>query len=306
MSASNRAALITKTYKVLKKHYNPISPTSDRNLLEHLLYACCLENAPIEPADEAFAKLLEHYFDWNEVRVTTIAELGETMSSLPSPRRAAARLKSVLQSVFESQYSFDLESFKKENLGAACKKLESFNGMTSFCIGYVTQAALGGHAIAIDKGALDTLFALGIITEAEAKARRVPGLERAIPKAKGVEFSSLLHQLAADYFCSPFSQRVRGIILEVSPDAKDRFPKRASKKSVEKAAAQSKKKAARPKAGVSKGNAPKDGGKKKAKGKVDDAGKKGAKAKKVTAKAKKTPTPKKKSPTKRLAKKKPR
>ena len=48
MSASNRAAILTKVHKVLKKYYQPVAPPSDRGLLEHLLYACCLENSAHE------------------------------------------------------------------------------------------------------------------------------------------------------------------------------------------------------------------------------------------------------------------
>ena len=50
--STNRAALLTKLHKVLKKHYKPVSPPKDRTVLEHLLYACCLENARPEAADD--------------------------------------------------------------------------------------------------------------------------------------------------------------------------------------------------------------------------------------------------------------
>ncbi len=75
MSAKDRAALILKLYKACKKHYGFIQPPSDRRVLEHMLYACCLEDSTYESADEAFACLQQNYFDWNEVRVTTASEL---------------------------------------------------------------------------------------------------------------------------------------------------------------------------------------------------------------------------------------
>lgn len=231
--SSNRAALLTKLHKVLKKHsdiYIPVTPPADRTLLEQLLYACCLENAAFDKADECFARLQQSYFDWNEVRVTTIAELSETLASLPDPVSAATRLKRTLQTVFEAHYAFDLEYLKKQNIGKAVKRLEKYEGITPFAIAYVTQNALGGHAIPVDKGVLDVFVALAIVTPLEAGKNHVPGLERAIPKSKGVEFGALVHQLGADFHGSPFSQRVRAIILEVDPDAKDRLPKRTSKK----------------------------------------------------------------------------
>ena len=56
---TNRTAIISKLYKVIKKHYKPITPPADRTALEHLLYGCLLENSRYEAADEAFAKLKE-------------------------------------------------------------------------------------------------------------------------------------------------------------------------------------------------------------------------------------------------------
>jgi endonuclease-3 len=283
MSASNRQALITKTYKGLKKHYDPVAPPADRQVLEHLLYACCLENAKHESVDEVFAKLEQNFFDWNEVRVTTFAELAEVMSVLPDAMDAAKRLKRTMQSVFETHYSFDLDFLKKQNLGKSIKELERFNGVTPFALAYVTQNALGGHSIPVNDGALGILTAVGVITEAEAAKRRVPGMERAIPKTKGVEFASLLHQIGVEFATTPFSPRVRSIVLEIAPDAKDRLPKRGAKKD---AAAAKKSKAAKKK--LAKSDKPK--GKTKA---AETVGKKSAPRKK-------------KSTTKSLSRKKPR
>ena len=233
MNASNRQALINKTYKTLKKYYQPVAPPADRSLLEHLLYACCLENAKHESVDEVFARLEQNYFDWNEVRVTTIAELTEAMASLPDAAEASKRLKRTLQSVFETQYSFDLEFLKKQNLGKAMKELERYAGVTPFAVSYVAQNALGGHSIPVTGGAFRALVVLGVISESEAAKKRIPGMERAIPKSKGVEFASLLHQLGVDYAVTPFSPRVRSIIVEIEPDAKERLPKRGLKKDAE-------------------------------------------------------------------------
>src|SRR5262245_64942649 len=129
---TNRTSAIAKVYKVLKKHYKPSAPPEDRTVLEHLLYACVLENARFEAADEAFARLKELYFDWNEIRVTTVTELAEGMGGVPDAAAAAHRVKKSLQSIFESNYSFDIETLKKQNLGKAEKDLEKVNGVTPF------------------------------------------------------------------------------------------------------------------------------------------------------------------------------
>lgn len=232
MSTPNRAARIAKTHKVLKKHYKPAT-AADRPLLEHLLYACCLQSAAPEAADDGFARLQQAYYDWNEVRVTTISELSEVLACLPRAIEAAARLKRTLQSVFEAYYSFDLESLKKENIGKTAKQLEKLQGVSDFGLAFVTQNALGGHAIPISQEAREVLRVLGVVSDAEAEQGKVPGLERAIPKSKGAEFFSLLHQLGIDYAAAPHSPRVRAVLLEIAPDAKDRLPKRSARKAAD-------------------------------------------------------------------------
>ena len=241
MSASNRAARITKLHKSLKKHYQPIKPATERSVLECLVFACCLEDEAYDKAEEAFARLAENFYDWNEVRVTTVMELGEEMSCLNDPESAAKRVKLALHAVFETHYTFDIDFLRKENLGKALQKLDNFGQLTKFTIAYTAQHGLGGHSIPCGDSTLAIFYILGIIDEKEMSKRQVPGLERAIPKNHGIEFASLIHQLAAALHKSPFGTRQRNIILEIDPSAKERLPKRTSAK---KAKAKTAKKAA--------------------------------------------------------------
>ena len=230
MAARSRSSLIAKMNKVLKAHYKPVEVNGDRPLLEHMLFACCLENAPYQRAEKTFQSLASSFFDWNEVRVSTVKELSEAMRDLPDPAAAASNLKRVLQTVFESTYSFDLETVKKQNIGAGIKKLAKMEGASPFVVAYATQHGLGGHYIPLDRGALEVLYIVGIGTESERATGAVSGLERAIPKNKGVVFGSLLHQLSAEYIANPHSTNVRNLLLSINPDAKNRFPKRGQKK----------------------------------------------------------------------------
>ncbi len=229
MAGPNRSALITKLYKVLKQHYKPVEVDSKRPLLEQMLFACCLENAPYAKAEKVYEHLSSSFFDWNEVRVSTVKELAESMRELPDPEGAASNLKSVLQTVFEATYSFDLENVKKQNIGVGIKKLAKMEGASPFVVAHVTQHALGGHSIPLDRGAVELLYIVGLANEAERKSGEIAGMERAIPKNKGAEFASLLHQLTADFVANPMAPAMKTLLLGINPDAKDRLPKRGQK-----------------------------------------------------------------------------
>lgn len=225
-AASNRASIIAKSYKVLKKHFRPVPSVGGRSVMETLLFACCLENSRQDKAEEAFARIQTMYFDWNEIRVATARELAESFEGLADPLASARNLKRTLQSIFETLYRFDLEDLKKQNLGHAVQQLQGFPGTTKFTVAYAVQHALGGHSIPLCEASLEIMRVVGAISEAEFEQGAVPGLERAISKDQGHEFSSLLHQFGYEFMHAPSNSKWRSILLEIAPDAKDRFVRR--------------------------------------------------------------------------------
>jgi len=229
MASPNRTALIKKTVRVLRKHFTSHTPAKDRTLLEHMLFACLLENSNHEAAERAFANISKDYFDLNEVRVSTVKELSESFRGLVDPTESAARLKRTLHSMFETVYAFDVEILKKQNIGQAVKTIEKYDGSTPFVVAYVTQMALSGHSIPVNHGLMISFQTIGVISNSEVKKRVVPGLERAIPKSKGIEIGSLLHNLGVEVGRNPYGQVARKLLLEINPTCTDRLPKRPPK-----------------------------------------------------------------------------
>jgi endonuclease III len=212
---SSRAEKLEQLHKSLKKHFKYQEDSTERSVLENLLYACCLEDSRPEQADEAFAKLQQTYFDWNEVRVSTVIELGEVLGNLPNANAAGHRIKRCLQSLFETRYQYDIDDLKKANLSKATEELQAWPGMTPFVLNYVSQHALGGHAIPVGTASFDALLAADIVTPAEAEKKTLPGAERAITKTKGAEFSSLLHQFGVEYAANPKSAAALAVFKDL-------------------------------------------------------------------------------------------
>lgn len=300
MSAKNRGDRISLLHKVVTKHFTPVAAPDDRTVLEHLAYACCLENATYEAADEAFHRLRESFFDWNEIRVTTISELCDALHNLPDASSAAVRIKKNLQSLFETRYSFDIDDMVKMNLGKATQELEKLGGMTRFVLGYTTQNALGGHSIPVSKSVMEVLLATEIVSESEATKGLAPGLERTVPKTKGAAFGSCLHQLAVQNANSPDDKSVLAIMKEAGakppkkPAAKKPAAKTVASKTSDKAAAAESPKTDKPEPAASK-PAP-------TKKKVAETESTKKPAKKKTSPSKKAAP----SSTKKISKKKPR
>ena len=161
-----------------------------RPVLEQFLYAICREGVSREVADRAFRNLREHYFDWNEVRVSSARELAESMDCLPDAENRGQRVIDFLQEVFETTFSFDLESLHKKGLKQAAKQLSRYQAANDYIVASVIQQSLGGHAIALDVASLRVLRRLGVIDSDtdDLEALRA-SLEHQIPKAKGATFN---------------------------------------------------------------------------------------------------------------------
>ena len=222
MSSGNRTVKYENLLKALRKHYKPLADPPERSVLEHLLYACCLEDARVEQADEGFAKLQQTYFDWNEVRVTTVAELAEALKALPFPMQAASRIKQCLQSIFETRYQYDIDDMKKANLGKATAELEAWKGMSPFTVAYVSQHALGGHSIPPSSLICDAMWQCEVLTLQEIPKNALPGIERAIPKTKGIEFAGLMHQFATDLYHHPKSEAPLAVLKDMGASYKSK------------------------------------------------------------------------------------
>ena len=91
MSTPSRTSLLHKLHKALKRGYKYTPLKGEQPVLEALLFACCLENARTEVARQALDKLRGAFFDWNEIRVSTVKELAEVLAALPEPALRAAR-----------------------------------------------------------------------------------------------------------------------------------------------------------------------------------------------------------------------
>ena len=168
-----------------------------RPVLEQFLYAICRENVTRELADRAYRNLREHYFDWNEVRVSSARELAESMACLPDAENRGQRVIDFLQEVFETTFSFDLESLQKKGLKQAAKQLSRYQAANDYIVASVIQGSLGGHAIPLDCASLRVLRRLGLIDgETEDLEALRASLEHQIPKAKGQAFCDAVSAIA--------------------------------------------------------------------------------------------------------------
>jgi endonuclease-3 len=193
----NKQRLLTQLFSAAKKMVELDDQT--RPVLEQFIYSLCRENATREQADEAYRFLSETFFDWNEIRVSSIRELEDAFAGMAEPEVRAQRLVSFLQEVFEIHFSFELDKLQKEGLKQAAKKLSRYQAANEYSVSWVVQRSLGGHAIPVDPPTLRCVRRLGLIEGESEEAEARSGLEHLIPKAKGPQFTDLISTVAGEY-----------------------------------------------------------------------------------------------------------
>jgi endonuclease-3 len=197
-TTTNKQRVLAQLFTTVKKRYGSAEPEA-RPVLEQFLYAICREGTTREMADRAFGNLREHFFDWNEVRVSSTREIEEALADLPDAEGRASRLISFLQEVFETTFSFDLELLHKKGLKQAAKQLSRYQAANDYVVAWVVQQSLGGHALPLDVPSMRVLRRLGLLDEDGENLETLrASLEHLIPKSRGPLFVELVSALAHD------------------------------------------------------------------------------------------------------------
>jgi endonuclease-3 len=197
-AVTNKQRVLNQILHVWKKAGEP-EPPRELPVLEQFIYALCREGTTRDMADQAFGNLRERFFDWNEIRVSSARELEEVFADLPDSESRAVRLISFLQEVFETTFSFDLESLHKKGLKQSAKQLSRYQASSDFVVAWVLRQSLGGHSVPIDAPTLRVTRRLGLIEsdQESAEAARA-SLEHLVPKARGMAFGEAVSKIAAD------------------------------------------------------------------------------------------------------------
>lgn len=198
LKASDRQAILRKVMTILKKHYGGSVPKHDRNVLETMLFACCLEDASYEAADAAYQNLISSFHDLNEIRVSSISEVERSLESLDDAAWRAFRVRDILQYVFEEYYVFDFEALRRKTVDAAEKQLSKIKGLTPFVQLYTLQNSLGAHVVPMDDTLCRVVAWMGLIDPDSTPEQAAEEMKSAVRKSDAPLLCHLLRQLGTD------------------------------------------------------------------------------------------------------------
>ena len=186
-------------FKKLKKRYlvSPRVLSSDRKIIEHLVFSVFLENASFECAKSCFVELQRYFIDWNEIRVSTANEIAGVVPNAVNPVMVGERLRRLLQWIFDKTYKFELEDLRIKGRDEVYEFLKASPFSTSFMTTYATEFAFGGTDIPLDELSMRVLRLLGYVTVKD-ELEVVECLKDAFNEVDAREFFFALHELSVE------------------------------------------------------------------------------------------------------------
>jgi len=192
----DKSRILTRLIKLLKKEFGGLPKREQLPVLEAMVFSVCFENSSYEAADAAFERLKGDFFDWNEVRVSTISELEPVFEGVHEPEWCAMRVRYLLYYVFDHQFSYDFDGIKKKSFDLAFKQVSKIKHLTPFCRNYMLQKCLGTHVIPVDDKMVRTAIWLGLVPVGAGEDSGAELLKGFIRKADTPEFIWLLKSLS--------------------------------------------------------------------------------------------------------------
>lgn len=235
MASQSKAQLLTDAHALLKKRYK-LGPAPERvTVLEAVILGICHEGTTREQANQALARFKDQFFDWNEVRVSTLKEIEGALAGSPEPEARAQKVRRFLRQLFVKTYGFTLDGLMKKPLKDAIKALQEYEALKSdYVLATVIQQALGGHAIPVDAPRRRGLERLGVATPEMATDALRAALDRAVPKNRGVDFTELLEELVHDTCVEGDPLCPRCALVGLCPTGKERIAAAKAKPAVAK------------------------------------------------------------------------
>ena len=199
MATMSKAQFLTEVQTLLKERYKLEPGPEKLSILEAVVFAICHEDATRGEAVRVLNHFKANFFDWNEVRVTSLDEIQSVFKMHDKPEARAFQIRRFLRQLFEKTYGFSLDALLKKPQKESIKSLEEYEVFGSdYVMATVTRLALAGHAIPVDAPAIRALTRLGVVEDEVDVATNRATLERVVPKNRGAEFGDLIDELAHD------------------------------------------------------------------------------------------------------------
>jgi len=188
MSESSSRRVVLHAYKSLSRAYGKARKGRKLDAFEQLILCILAHRATETAAQKAMDLLKKEYVDWNEVRVSPLNVLGETLSKVGIDTGAARALKAGLEAIFNKQYAMNLDFVEDAKPEDARRALRALDSIPDQIIAAAILQIYDSQPVPVDEDVARVVRRLGA-TKPDAAVSTVEKLLRSIvPKREAYNF----------------------------------------------------------------------------------------------------------------------
>ena len=152
------AKRVTRLFKKLRRGEKAVDFGQPTDPTEQLITSTLSVNTTPEHGRKALRRLKDRMVDFNEIRVSSPAEItGAVKDLIPSSTERAKKLVNTLNALFHTEHQVDLGCLKSMGIRDAKRYLEELGDIEPFVVASVILWSLGGHAIPVSNPLLKSL-----------------------------------------------------------------------------------------------------------------------------------------------------
>lgn len=175
---------------------NPADEPTDP--IEQLILAVLSQETSAARAEKAARQLHQDVVDFNELRVSTPAEIADHIRRhVPHSVQRAKTLLRLLNAIYLREYAVSLDALRGRGIRETKAYLETLDGITPYVTASILLWSLGGHAVPVSDSTLEFLKRVNLVDPEASGAEVQAFLERHISAADAKSFCLDLEAYAA-------------------------------------------------------------------------------------------------------------
>ena len=192
MANRKRSMSISKILKNLEERYGKKPKPPSWTIVETLIFYILYHSSGITAARRAFKFLRDEYVDINEVRVSSLNELRNTLIKAGASEQIALPLRGILKQIFLQENDVSLEPMIELTPEQAKRYLSRFDNLPSHAIDYLLLIKWEHPILPVDKQIARMSSRLGLTSSNSSLTTTQKSIMRDLKKDRYFDFFSLL------------------------------------------------------------------------------------------------------------------
>ena len=139
---------VQKFYRQLKRDYGKVKKPDYADPVGALVYGIISEHASESWSQGVYKRILEHFVDFNDLRVSRSGEIVEVLGDDTAvTHRISSTLVSALRALFKKYNTVSLDALEKISKRPARQVLGKIEGVSHFAVNYCMLMSLQSHAM---------------------------------------------------------------------------------------------------------------------------------------------------------------